>query len=33
MEGFEGMPKWKKALIVLFSLALPFIGSIDSISF
>lgn len=32
-EKWLCMPKWKKALLTLFVIALPFIGSIESISF
>ena len=32
-EEEMAMPKWKRALIMLFACALPFIASIDSISF
>lgn len=32
-EWYIYMPKWKKALLWLFVVALPFIGSIDSINF
>lgn len=32
-EYWRYMPKWRKALILAFAIALPFIGSIDSINF
>lgn len=32
-DEWQAMPKWKRALTIIFACALPFIVSIDSISF
>lgn len=33
MEAFDGMPVWKKALIIAFIIVLPFIGSFNGIAY
>lgn len=33
MEEYETMPLWKKALVWAFAVAMPFIGSLDGITF
>lgn len=33
MQYLEDMPTWKKVLVVVFIILMPFIGSIHSIAF